>query len=74
MSHHLDGGLPARLASFVQALSAIPSGLATRDLIDGREVAMRENTDDTQRDVAAEELVEETLVEEVFIDGMCGVY
>jgi mycofactocin precursor len=23
---------------------------------------------------AAEQLVEETLVEEVFIDGMCGVY
>ena len=23
---------------------------------------------------AAEQLVEETLVEEIFIDGMCGVY
>ena len=29
---------------------------------------------DKQTDSAAEQLVEETLVEEVFIDGMCGVY
>ncbi|AEV73606.1 mycofactocin precursor [Mycolicibacterium rhodesiae NBB3] len=34
---------------------------------------MREKAD-TQNDVANQELVEETLVEEVFIDGMCGVY
>ncbi|MDN4517297.1 mycofactocin precursor MftA [Mycolicibacterium sp. jd] len=34
---------------------------------------MRENADN-QNDGANEELVEETLVEEVFIDGMCGVY
>jgi mycofactocin precursor len=27
-----------------------------------------------QTSSAAEQLVEETLVEEVFIDGMCGVY
>ena len=29
---------------------------------------------DLQANSAAEELVEETLVEEVSIDGMCGVY
>lgn len=34
---------------------------------------MEENAG-TQNSVAAEELVEETLVEEVSIDGMCGVY
>lgn len=34
---------------------------------------MRKKTD-AQNDVAAAELVEETLVEEVSIDGMCGVY
>ncbi|PND54207.1 mycofactocin precursor [Mycobacterium sp. ENV421] len=35
---------------------------------------MRESADDTQNNVTAEELVRETLVEEVSIDGMCGVY
>jgi mycofactocin precursor len=29
---------------------------------------------DTENDSAAVPLVEETLVEEVMIDGMCGVY
>ena len=29
---------------------------------------------DTQNNSTAAELVEETLVEEVSIDGMCGVY
>jgi mycofactocin precursor len=33
---------------------------------------MSDRTDQTGS--AAEQLVEETLVEEVFIDGMCGVY
>lgn len=31
-------------------------------------------TNNTPHDVAADELVTETLVEEVSIDGMCGVY
>jgi mycofactocin precursor len=29
---------------------------------------------DTENDSTAADLVEETLVEEVMIDGMCGVY
>jgi mycofactocin precursor len=29
---------------------------------------------ETQTDITAHDLVAETLVEEVFIDGMCGVY
>ncbi|MET4427905.1 MULTISPECIES: mycofactocin precursor MftA [unclassified Mycolicibacterium] len=29
---------------------------------------------DAQNDSTADDLVEETLVEEVMIDGMCGVY
>lgn len=33
-----------------------------------------EPTTTTSQDIAAEELVTETLVEEVSIDGMCGVY
>lgn len=33
-----------------------------------------EPTNNTSHDDAAEELVTETLVEEVSIDGMCGVY
>jgi len=33
-----------------------------------------EPTNNTTQDIAAEELVTETLVEEVSIDGMCGVY
>lgn len=35
---------------------------------------MRESAEDTQSNITAEELVAETLVEEVSIDGMCGVY
>ena len=31
-------------------------------------------TQDTARDTAGDELVAEDLVEEVSIDGMCGVY
>lgn len=33
-----------------------------------------EPTNDTAQNIAADELVTETLVEEVSIDGMCGVY
>lgn len=33
-----------------------------------------EPTNNTSHDTAADDLVTETLVEEVSIDGMCGVY
>lgn len=39
----------------------------------GREVTVPEHNE-TQTDITAHDLVAETLVEEVFIDGMCGVY
>lgn len=62
---------PARLASVVGTPGAIVS-IFDRTY-DGREVGMPEH-DETDAASTTEELVAETLVEEVFIDGMCGVY
>lgn len=64
--------LPARLASIVSA-PGVYSVKRRQHTIDGREVGMPEH-EETEAVGTAEQLVAETLVEEVSVDGMCGVY
>jgi mycofactocin precursor len=39
-----------------------------------RRLAMNDNQISAEPDIAVDEVIEEVLVEEVSIDGMCGVY
>jgi mycofactocin precursor len=62
-------------------VGAVPvSSVATRDRYDGTMEFTEHDTVDQQLDgavetaVADDELVDELLIEEISIDGMCGVY